>query len=161
VLGSDDRPLWKGDAKALDGWNVFWQPSGREVSTGADRLTNWLQRNPKEAHSEAFRVLVATAPRKPNQTRIGFKARPTPEGCELVPSVELVQRVLREVFGVSDPPSPPLRRRSTSSTCRCPRRLAGTSCPDPPRSAMMTASESFARSWTPCCGAHRRTFRSR
>jgi hypothetical protein len=133
VPGADDRPIWNGDPKALDGWNVFWatlrdgsihstlelgdspgsDPAEAERAERAfrervaDRLTNWLQRNPQEAHCEAFRVLVATAPSKPNQIRIGLNARPTPEGCELVPSVELVQRVLREVFGVSDPSSPP------------------------------------------------------
>jgi hypothetical protein len=129
VPGSGERPLWRGSAEALEGWNVFWATlregslhSTLEVgdAPGSDPLEvervfrgrvvsllqNWLERNPQEAESEAFRVLVATAPWKPNSRRIGFYARPTPEGCELIPQVELVQRVLREVFGIGGLPAP-------------------------------------------------------
>ena len=127
--GSADRPTWKGNAEALDGWNVFWATlkqgslhSTLEVgdAPGSDPveaervfrgrvvslLQDWLEWNPREAESEAFRVLVATAPGKPNSCRIGFNARPTPEGCQRIPQVELVQRVLREVFGVGGLPAP-------------------------------------------------------
>ena len=128
--GTADRPLWKGSAEALDGWNVFWATlkqgslhSTLQVgdSPGSDPvevervfrgrvvslLRDWLKRNPPgDPESEAFRVLVATAPWKSNSSRIGFNVRPTPEGCERIPSVELVQRVLRKVFGVGDLPSP-------------------------------------------------------
>jgi hypothetical protein len=124
VPGSADRPTWKGDAEALDGWNVFWATlrEGSIHSTlqvadapGSDPeeaervfrgrvvaiLTDWLERNPQDPEYEAFRVHVATAPWKPNSRRLGFNVRPTPEGCQRIPQVELVQRVLREVFGVS------------------------------------------------------------
>ncbi len=127
--GSADRPLWRGSAEALEGWNVFWATlrqgslhSTLEVgdAPGSDPvevervfrervvslLRGWLDRTPPEAESEAYRVLVATAPGKPNSRRIGFNVRPTPEGCELIPQVELVQRVLREVFGERDLPAP-------------------------------------------------------
>jgi hypothetical protein len=129
VPGSADRPLWKGSADALEGWNVFWATlrqgslhSTLEVADApgsdpveAERvfrgrvvslLRDWLEHNPPEADSESFRVLVATAPGKPKSSRIGFFARPTPEGCELIPQVELVQRVLREVFGERGLPAP-------------------------------------------------------
>jgi hypothetical protein len=129
VPGSADRPLWRGDPEALEGWNVFWATlkqgsihSTLEVGDhpGSDPLEaervfrgrvvsilqDWLESNPQEAESEAFRVLVATAPWKPNSRRIGFNVRPTPEGCERIPQVELVRRVLREVFGERDLPSP-------------------------------------------------------
>jgi hypothetical protein len=129
VPGSADRPIWRGSAEALDGWNVFWATlrqgrlhSTREVgdAPGSDPvevervfrgrvvslLRGWLEGNPPEAESEAYRVFVATAPGKPNSRRIGFNVRPTPEGCERIPQVELVQRVLREVFGERDLPAP-------------------------------------------------------
>jgi hypothetical protein len=129
VPGGADRPLWRGSAEALEGWNVFWATlkegslhSTLQVGDSPDAdpleveqvfrarvvslLRDWLERNPQEAELEAFRVLVATAPWESKSSRIGFNARPTPEGCERVPSVELVQRVLQEVFGVDDLPSP-------------------------------------------------------
>jgi hypothetical protein len=129
VPGSAEQPLWKGDAEALEGWNVFWATlrEGRLHSTlevadapgcdpveaeGAFRgrvvsiLRHWLEWNPPEADSEAYRLLVATAPGKPKSRRIGLFARPTPQGCELIPQVELVRRVLREVFGERDLAAP-------------------------------------------------------
>jgi hypothetical protein len=129
VSGSADRPTWNGNAEAFEGWNVFWatlrdgslhstlqigDPSvsdpleaervfrGRVVSL----LRDWLEWHSQDPESEAFRVFVATAPWKSNSRRIGFNVRPTPEGCERIPQVELVQRVLREVFGVSGLSSP-------------------------------------------------------
>ncbi len=127
--GSADRPLWRGSAEALEGWNVFWATlrqgslhSTLEVADApgsdpveAERvfrgrvvslLRGWLDRTPPEAEYEAYRVMVATAPGKPNSRRIGFNVRPTPEGCQRIPQVELVQRVLREVFGERDLPAP-------------------------------------------------------
>jgi hypothetical protein len=129
VPGSADRPVWKGSAEALDGWNVFWAtlqegsihstlqlgdssgsdpPEDERVFRGqvVTILRGELERNPYDPESEAFRVLVATAPWNSKLIRIASYARPTPGGCERVPSVELVQRVLREVFGVDDLPSP-------------------------------------------------------
>ncbi len=128
--GSADRPLWKGDAEALEGWNVFSATlsEGSLHSTfqvgdspGSDPLKverafhrqvvtilrMELERNPQgETDPEVFRVLVAAAPWKPNERRIRYSARPMPEGCERIPSVELVRQVLQEVFGVRDLPSP-------------------------------------------------------
>ena len=129
MSGSADRPTWEGNAEAFEGWNVFWatlregslhstlqvgDPRGSDpleaerVFRGrvVSRLRDWLEGHPQDPESEAFRVFVATAPWKSKSSRIGFNARPTPEGCERIPQVELVQRVLREVFGVSGLPSP-------------------------------------------------------
>jgi hypothetical protein len=129
VSGSADRPTWEGNAQAFEGWNVFWatlkegglhstlevgDPRGSDpleverVFRGqvVSMLQDWLEGHPPEAESEAFRVYVATAPWKSKPRRIGFNVRPTPEGCQRIPQVELVQRVLREVFGERDRPAP-------------------------------------------------------
>src|SRR6266496_224567 len=91
----------------------FGQPSKREASTARSRSatplmpTRWkLNRCSAHESSPSFETGSRETHRRPKSSRIGFNARPTPEGCERVPSVELVQRVLQEVFGVDDLPSP-------------------------------------------------------
>jgi hypothetical protein len=62
-------------------------------------LQRWLSHSMiEETHPEAFKVLVATAPRRP--PKLIFVARPMPEDCQRVAEVQLVQRVLREVFNI-------------------------------------------------------------
>src|SRR6266536_1944359 len=80
-VAADNRPLWRGSAEALEGWNVFWATlkegslhSTLQVGASPDAdpleveqvfrarvvslLRDWLERNPQEAELEAFRVLV-------------------------------------------------------------------------------------------------------
>ena len=95
MSGSADRPTWKDDAEVFDGWNGFWATvrEGNLHSTlqiadfsgsgplEAERvfrgrvvavLRDWLDGNPQEPESEAFRVIVATAPWQSNSRRIGL-----------------------------------------------------------------------------------------
>ncbi len=121
------QPSWEAYEEDLDEeWNMFTatlhekgirsafklasaaQPgssNAQEVFSGhvAALLRRWLSGSAiEETEPEAFKVLVATARGRPH--KLVFFARPMPGDCQRVPQVQLVQRVLREVFDVHASP---------------------------------------------------------